>query len=574
MMNRKTCIRTFFLVGVFLLPTIAFAQKKIISPKDTITDDNIVIPEMVNTEIDLSLITWFGKKVIKENDCSKQKPGKEPVTEQDYMSRLAKLPTIMEMPYNQIVRQYIDMYARRKGQVSSLLGLSDFYFPIFEEELAKNSLPIELKYLPIIESALNPVAMSRAGAAGLWQFIYSTGKIYGMEINSFIDERRDPLKSTKAAVRYLKDLYDIYQDWHLVIAAYNCGPGNVNKAIRRANGQRDYWAIYNYLPRETRGYVPTFIAAVYIMNYYNDHSICPSQVQLNMVTDTVHINEMIHFQQIADVLSVPVEEIKALNPQYKFDIIPGNVSTQIVRLPMDAALAFYGKKDSIRAYRADDFLVNNRRTVGIGGSDYVQNMKMITHRVKRGETIARVAMRYDVSVADIKDWNNLSRNTLKSGQRLRIFIRDDSKKTEPSTQKTESAEQIVVSSNSSPSRPSAQRSVAEIVLQSDVYTDSNQPSSSAKAENNSAANASPKTATQSSPAPKTITPKTTPEKTPQTKPAESKKKAAIINYKVKEGDTLYKIAKKTGVSVDIIKKTNKLSSNDIRTNQILKIPAK
>ena len=394
-----------------------------LTAKDTVSDRNIVVPELMISDVDASLINWFGRKMVQNKNCSPTGAGYS-YSDRDYIKKLAKLPTVMEMPYNQVVRSFIDLYAeRRKGQVSNMLGLSKFYFPLFEEELAKNSLPMELKYLPVIESALNPTALSRAGASGLWQFIYPTGRMYGLNVDSFVDERRDPIKSTKAAVQHLKDLYGIYKDWHLVIAAYNCGSGNVNKAIRRADGQKDYWAIYHYLPAETRGYVPAFIAATYIMNYYQDHGICPAQSQLALTTDTVHVNEMIHFEQIYEILGVPVQDLRALNPQYKIDIIPGNVSTQTLRLPMQAALAFACNKDSICAHRANDFLVNIRRTVDIGGISSGGNttVKTITHRVQKGETLARIASKYKVSSSDIKSWNGLKSGTLKQGQRLRIY---------------------------------------------------------------------------------------------------------------------------------------------------------
>ncbi|MCD7971835.1 MAG: LysM peptidoglycan-binding domain-containing protein [Candidatus Azobacteroides sp.] len=525
------------LVNFFLSTTIFAQQAGYSAEKDTIRDNDIVVPEMLNSEIDLSLVSWFGEKLLQEIDCSNQTFGTAPVTDQDYIDRLAKLPTVMEMPYNQIVRSYINLYAERRRQVSSMLGLSKFYFPIFEEELAKNGMPIELKYLPIIESALNPVALSRAGASGLWQFMYSTGKIYDLEVDSFMDERRDPIKSTKSAVRYLNDLYGIYQDWHLAIAAYNCGPGNVNKAIRRANGKKDYWAIYNFLPKETRGYVPAFIAATYIMNYYNDHQICPAATKLSLVTDTVHVDKMMHFEQIAQILAVSVEDIRALNPQYKLDIIPGNVSRQVLRLPMEAALAFHCNSDSICSYRADDFLVNSRRTVDVGGVySSSGNNKLVTHRVKKGETMARVANRYGVTVAEVKKWNKLKSNTLKVGQRLKIY-----------TPVSDSSHNVAQNTNSTSSQggntDTENKSIAELALNS----------SPGGQNSNTEASSSATTA-------------------PASKSTASATKAATKSYRVKKGDTLSGISKKMGVSVDKIKRANNISDSKIRIGQVLKIP--
>lgn len=553
-MNLKIC--TIAGIGLLFIST-AFAQNKRSHSerKDTIRDENIVIPELMITDVDASLVNWFGQKVVSNADCSGSGASYS-YSDQDYINKLAKLPTVMEMPYNQIVRSYIDLYAeRRKGQVSAMLGLSKFYFPLFEEELAKNSMPIELKYLPIIESALNPTALSRAGASGLWQFMYSTGKIYDLDVNSFVDERRDPLKSTKAAVKYLKDLYGIYQDWHLAIAAYNCGPGNVNKAIRRANGQKDYWAIYYNLPRETRGYVPAFIAATYIMNYYQDHGICPAETQITLVTDTVHVNDMVHFEQIAEILSVPVQEIRALNPQYKIDIVPGNVNTQTLRLPMNAALVFECNKDSICAYRANDFLVNNRRTVDIGGgSGSSSGGKTVVHRVRAGETLVKIANRYGVTVSELKNWNRLRSGKLKKGQRIRVHVEAPSSSSSTAKQQASSQSQTAndASNGQKVEVGTGNKSIANIVLQSDGESEgtTNVTEEKTTADSVSSNDNTKKQQTQ-----------------------QQAKKPATKRYTVKKGDTLSGIAQKTGTSLQQLKKLNNISNpKNIRVGQVLKIP--
>ena len=328
----------------------------------------------------------------------------------------------MEMPYNEVVRKYIDQYiVKSKGLVSYMLGAMNFYMPIFEEALDLYNLPNELKYLPIIESALNPQATSRAGAVGLWQFMLKTGKLYGLQSNSLVDERRDPIKATFAAARYLKDLYNIYGDWSLVIAAYNCGPGNVNKAIHRADGSHDYWEIYPYLPRETRGYVPNFIAANYIMNYYCQHDICPMQVQLPAATDTMIVSQDIHFQQIADLCQVSMEEIRALNPQYKKDIIPGASMECILRLPVDAVVSFIESGDSIYEHRADELFTKRKyvttkdgkkRRVSVNGGTY--------HTIRRGETLSTIARKYGITVTTLRELNNLKGNNITAGKKLRV----------------------------------------------------------------------------------------------------------------------------------------------------------
>ena len=260
----------------------------------------------------------------------------------------------MEMPYNSIVQQFIDQYSGRlRRSVSYMLGAGNFYIPIFEEALDYYGLPLELKYLPVIESALEPTAVSRAGAVGLWQFMLATGKRYDLKVNSLVDERRDPIKSSWAAARYLRDLYKIYGDWNLVIAAYNCGPTKINKAIHRADGVRDYWTIYPYLPQETRGYVPAFIAANYIMTYYCEHNICPMKTKIPVTTDTIMVSRNVHMEQISALCGIDVEAIRALNPQYRTGVIPGQTEPCAIRLPQEKILAFIDQKDSLYNYRAE-----------------------------------------------------------------------------------------------------------------------------------------------------------------------------------------------------------------------------
>ena len=333
------------------------------------------------------------------------------------------------MPYNDIVRKFIDMYAERlRNQVSFMLSACNFYMPIFEEALDAYGLPLELKYLPIIESALNPSAVSRAGASGLWQFMIGTGKIYGLESNSLVDDRRDPIKATWAAARYLKDMYDIYGDWNLVIAAYNCGPGTINKAIRRADGEKDYWKIYNYLPRETRGYVPAFIAANYIMTYYCNHNICPMETNIPAHTDTVLVNKNLHFEQIADLCRLPMDQIKSLNPQYKRQIIPGHSKPYTLRLPMEAISSFIDQQDTIYNHRANE-LFRNRRTVDVKETPSTRRTtkavagkgKLTYYKIKSGDTLSSIAGKFGVRVKDIQRWNGLSSTRISAGKRIKIY---------------------------------------------------------------------------------------------------------------------------------------------------------
>lgn len=334
-----------------------------------------------------------------------------------YMSRLQALPYVMEMPYNSIVKQYIEMYARRQKQVGVMLGVGrSYYFPIFERALEKYGLPLELCYLPIIESALNTRAVSPVGAAGLWQFMVATGRMYGLEVNSLVDERRDPIKASDAAARYLGDLYKLYGDWHLVIAAYNCGPGNVAKAIRAAGGKRGYWQIYPYLPRETRGYVPIFIAANYIMNYYKEHNICPSEPAHAFTTDTVMIRDRVHLQQIADVTGLGLDELRFLNPQYRHDIIPGNVKPYPLVLPLDNINMYAECRDTILRYKPELAARQVKADPDGYGSGDVRYYK-----VRSGDTLGGIAARYRCTVKQLQRWNGLKGTTIRIGQRLRIY---------------------------------------------------------------------------------------------------------------------------------------------------------
>ena len=317
----------------------------------------IDMPEALTIEMD-SLLALYHTQTYLLVDSTCNLPDYNPEYPREvYIERLKQLPTVIEMPYNNVVQQFIDRYSGRlRRSVSVMLGLQNFYMPIFEQALETYELPLELRYLPIIESALKPNAVSRVGATGLWQFMIGTARQYGLEITSLVDERRDPIKSTYAAVRYLKNLYKIFGDWHLVIAAYNCGPQNVNKAIHRAGGVKDYWHIYPYLPAETRGYVPAFIAANYIMNYYCEHNICPMLTNLPAKTDTLVLNRDVHFEQIAGVLGVDVKMIEELNPQYRRSVVNGNNRPSTLRLPMNLATQFIDNEDSIYAHRAEELL--------------------------------------------------------------------------------------------------------------------------------------------------------------------------------------------------------------------------
>lgn len=389
--------------------------------KDSITDNSIVYPESMSEELSDLLGAWQLELSADDLECIR---GQNVIFHDTvYANRLYRMPTVMELSYNQVVKSYIEMYSsRRREQVSYMLALGEYYFPMFEEALDRHGLPLELKYLPVIESALNPIAVSRAGATGLWQFMLRTGKSYGLEVNSLVDERRDPYKSTDAAVKYLKDLYTIYGDWNLVIAAYNCGPGNVNKAIARSGGKRDYWEIYYRLPKETRGYVPAFIAANYIMNHYVDHNICPVHNYGSSLTlDTIHVSEQIHLEQISGVLDIPLSEIKRLNPQFKSDRIPGNVKPYSLVLPSDKMFAYIDRNDSIINYNRNNYFTHRTYTDGyMDGTQSLSdgNTTNVYYSVRRGDNLSSIARRNGTTISLIKSWNNLKSDRLNIGARL------------------------------------------------------------------------------------------------------------------------------------------------------------
>jgi len=359
-------------------------------------EEVVEFPEAMTYDLDSLLNLYMSKTYLSgDNDC--QMKDVNPVyTKEEYIDRLSHIPSVMELAYNDVVQKFIDRYSGRlRYSVSYMLGAANFYMPIFEEALEAYKLPLELKYLPIIESALNPKAVSRAGATGLWQFMLATGKQFGLVVNSLVDERRDPIKSSYAAARYLKALYRIFGDWNLVIAAYNCGPENINKAIRRARAaaghaqddtpitkeEKDYWHIYPYLPAETRGYVPAFIAANYIMTYYCDHNICPMTTRLPAQTDTVMVHRNVHLEQIAGVLGLDIDMLRSLNPEFRHDVVPGLTKPYAIRLPLADTGRFIDNEDSIYAYRASE-LLNKRIEVTI-------NDDVPTYSTKKAKTTRR-----------------------------------------------------------------------------------------------------------------------------------------------------------------------------------------
>jgi membrane-bound lytic murein transglycosylase D len=346
-----------------------------------------------------------------------------------YIQRLRKIPSSVNLSYNNIVRNYIHAYTlRKREQLEVMLGLKEYYFPMFEEILDLYGLPLELCYLAVIESALNPRAVSRVGATGIWQFMLTTGRVYKLKINTFVDERRDPCAATHAAARYLKDLYHIYNDWVLAIAAYNCGAGNVNKAIRRSGRKTSYWDIYPYLPRETRGYVPAYIGATYAMTYYKEHNLTPRDIELPTVSDTVMVSRNINLAQVSEVLNIPLQLLRDLNPQYRREILPGNTAPQALRLPASFATKYIDMEDSICRHKANVYLSNTFRINEPAGRSTVAyntagtaGKNRILHTIHGGETLGSIAMQYGVSTNNLRYWNDLSSSSIIAGKKLVIY---------------------------------------------------------------------------------------------------------------------------------------------------------
>lgn len=428
--SARKVIVTSFLFCLSLLMQQVQAQESVevlIHDNGTERQESIELPVSMTYPIDSLFNDWKARNYIDlGKDCQTSK--ENPIfADSIYINRLSRIPAVMEMPYNEIVRKFIDLYTGKlRNHVAFMLSACNFYMPIFEEALDTYGLPLELRYLPIIESALNPTARSRVGASGLWQFMLNTGKMYGLESNSLVDERCDPIKATWAAARYLKDLYGIYNDWNLVIAAYNCGPGNINKAIRRAGGKRDYWEIYNFLPKETRGYVPAFIAANYVMTYYCNHNICPMEITIPDATDTIQVSKNLHFEQLSDVCGISPDALKSLNPQYKKSVIPGESKIQTLRLPMDYISKFIDNQDTIYNHRSDE-LFKNRKLVAVAdtrstGRGATKGSGALTHhKIRSGETLGSIARRYGVTVKQLQSWNGLRNTNISAGKQLKIY---------------------------------------------------------------------------------------------------------------------------------------------------------
>ncbi len=451
------------LVMAVATPAIAQNEQTITVTNENGTNEQIGVPESMTQQID-SLLQLYNAKLYLHPDSDCHFPDVNPIYDKQTMiERLAQLPTVIELPYNEVVRSFIDRYTTDLRQsVSYMLGAQNFYMPIFEEALEAYGLPLELKYLPIIESGLNPKAVSRAGATGLWQFMLKTAKRYGLEVNSMVDDRCDIVKASYAAAHYLSDLYKVYKDWPLVIAAYNCGPAAISKAIHRSKGETDYWKIYPNLPRETRGYVPAFIAANYVMNYYCDHNICPMTADLPIKTDTVMLDRNVHFEQIAHVTGIDMSLLRALNPQYRRDIINGNTTLSSLRLPQAMVTTFIDNEDSVYAYNPKNFTAKRTEVELDDKSSYVVSRNQVTMMasakadvdestrtstqssrksssrsrskttkksrkertktvsIREGDTLSEIAERNGTTVSKLRKLNKISGSSIRAGKKIRV----------------------------------------------------------------------------------------------------------------------------------------------------------
>ncbi|MFW5819716.1 MAG: transglycosylase SLT domain-containing protein [Bacteroidota bacterium] len=418
------------IAGLFFAGT-ALAQ---IGETNTLIDRDTEIISGFENNLDSLLNLWYVQQIINPDELDTSYiPEADTIwidyPDSVYIARLDSLPFAIDLSYNRIVKNFIDLYIKkRRERVRVMLTLSDYYFPLFEEIFDRYQIPQELKYMAIIESALNPRAVSPVGATGIWQFMYYTGKQYNLSVNSLIDERRDPYKATEAAARFMKDLYKIYKDWNLVIAAYNCGPGNVNRAIRRSGGKRNYWDIYYFLPRETRGYVPAFVAAAYVMNYHEEHNLKPIPVDFTLNNDTLHIKEKLHLKQVAEVLNLSLKHIRDLNPHYKYDMIPGDGKNYILRLPQEATMRFIELEDSIFAWKDSIYFNKENMIVNPTARNYSipelpsDKYTKYVYTVKPGDNLGFISMWYDVRISNLRYWNNIRSNMIRSGQKLVVYV--------------------------------------------------------------------------------------------------------------------------------------------------------
>ena len=474
------------------------------------------------------------------------------VADEVYIERLKKMNSFIQIPYNEIVRKYIIMYSEKMPRsMPHILGLCNYYMPIFEEIFDSYDLPVELTAMTIIESHMNPRAESRVGAKGMWQFMYKTAKGYGLHIDSFVDERMDPVKSCNAAARYLRDVYKIFGDWNLAIASYNCGAGNVLKAIKRAGGSRQFWDIWPYLPAETRNYTPAFVGALYTLEYYKEHGLKPESMVMPTGVDTLEIKKQLHLKQVSEITGAPHEELKNLNPQYKHEIIPGHERTYILRIPHQYTMDFIEREDTIYKHKSNVFFDSATIKQIQAAGDGVK----IVYTVKSGDSLGAIAKKHNVTVAKIKEWNKLKSDSIKIGQKLIIYrggkAPATSSSSKPSTSSSSTSKQTkityTVKSGDALGKIAATHgvSVAKLKEWNNLKSD------------NIIVGQKLTIYTNGGPA----------------KSSSSSSSSSYTTYTVKSGDSFYSIAKNyPGVSAQNIMDYNGLTSSKLRPGMTLKIP--
>ena len=528
MKQRKGLILAIWAIAPFFIAT---AQQNDPDSLEMVSDslmvDSIIgdLPESLDENMLKLMADWHSQHFMKTEDYCLDDEHNPVFPDDLYELRLQRMPCIIPMPYNKHVRTCIDLYAgKRRNLVRYMMGMADFFFPMMEQKLDAYGLPLELKYLACVESALKPTVQSRVGASGIWQFMLPTGRIYGLEINSLIDERLDPEKATEAACRYFKEMYELYGDWLLVVASYNCGPGGVNKAIRNAKGQTDFWKIFPYLPRETRSFVPLYIAAAYIMTYHCEHGLCPIRADFSVAVDTLMVNKALHFDQIAEMLQIDKEAVRFYNPMYKREIIPGHIEPSVLRLPVDRTLSFIDKsEDSIAMHRWEELL---SFCIPVDRLDQESQKQTVTHIVEAGENVYTVANKYGVLTKDLQRWNNLRSSRLSKGAKLKVYV-DNGGVPHPTATQTATTQ-----------KASGNTAVASTAGTAATRGASGAPATSAA---KSAGNEQ------------------------QTK--------GFVTYVVVDGDSLYGIAKKfPGMTYQKIQEANGLTTTNLRIGQVLKIP--
>lgn len=585
-MIKKTVFAITFAAGAALW---LHADDNILSLRESITDDNIVFPESFETDTQRMMQNWYLRNYT-ELDANVDNTADAEVSDEEIERRLAAMPTVIEMPFNSVVRKYIDMYtSKRRSLIENMLGMSLYYMPIFEQALEREGVPLELRYLPIIESALNPDAVSRAGATGLWQFMLPTARGLGMEVSSLVDERRDPYRSSEMAAKYLKQLYEIYNDWSLAIAAYNCGPGNVNKALRRAGGgKKDFWDIYYLLPAETRGYVPCFIAANYVMTYYGKHNISPALARKPIITDTISVSRRVHFEQISEVLDIPIEGIRVLNPQYRESVIPGDIRPYTLVLPSQQVYSYIISEDSIVAHNADKYIRRTNVEPNDGSQPQIdpesddvewETAEVVKwYKVRKGDTFSSIARKYGVTASSIKSANGIK--TLRRGRTIKIVTTERVPKPKESEPAEECAARETASAaapETAPETAPAAKDDANIrqIAENTETPESKAPETPKQAESEAVAQLQQPQQTEAVTA--EVTPKAKDNGTSKdTKKKDTrkkdKKKKQSKTYTVKSGDSLSRIAKKHGTTVKKLQQLNGLKDKAVlQPGQKLKV---